>query len=161
MGIAPDELYEWKPYDSVGGFFKTGTTINTNVNVRGASDDGKVSYNINYGNLEDKGFTPGKHYVEITSVLVDVAFSNKFTINGTLNYTSTSFKSPPVAAGYGSNVGGEGASISANVFYTPRSVDLNGSPYQNPVTGESIYYRQNNLIQHPLWTAQCIQPAIS
>ena len=27
-----------------------------------------------------------------------------------------------------------------------------GLPFQNPVTGESIYYRQNNSIQHPLWT---------
>ena len=154
LGIAPDELYEWKPYDSVGGFFKTGTTINTNVNVRGASDDGKVSYNINYGNLEDKGFTPGNTLRRNNiSFGGRAALSNKFTINGTLNYTSTSFKSPPVAAGYGSNVGGEGASIFANVFYTPRSVDLNGLPYQNPVTGESIYYRQNNSIQHPLWTA--------
>ena len=154
LGIAPDELYEWKPYDSVGGFFRTGTTINTNVNVRGASDDGKVSYNINYGNLEDKGFTPGNTLRRNNiSFGGRAALSNKFTINGTLNYTSTNFKSPPVAAGYGSNVGGEGASIFANVFYTPRSVDLNGLPYQNPVTGESIYYRQNNSIQHPLWTA--------
>ena len=154
LGIAPDELYEWKPYDSVGGFFRTGATINTNVNVRGASDDGKVSYNINYGNLEDKGFTPGNTLRRNNiSFGGRAALSNKFTINGTLNYTSTSFKSPPVAAGYGSNVGGEGASIFANVFYTPRSVDLNGLPYQNPVTGESIYYRQNNSIQHPLWTA--------
>ncbi len=154
LGIAPDELYEWKPYDSVGGFFRTGTTINTNVNVRGASDDGKVSYNINYGNLEDKGFTPGNTLRRNNiSFGGRAALSNKFTINGTLNYTSTSFKSPPVAAGYGSNVGGEGASIFANVFYTPRSVDLNGLPFQNPVTGESIYYRQNNSIQHPLWTA--------
>ena len=154
LGIAPDELYEWKPYDSVGGFFRTGTTINTNVNVRGASDDGKVSYNINYGNLEDKGFTPGNTLRRNNiSFGGRASLSNKFTINGTLNYTSTSFKSPPVAAGYGSNVGGEGASIFANVFYTPRSVDLNGLPYQNPVTGESIYYRQNNSIQHPLWTA--------
>ncbi len=154
LGIAPDELYEWKPYDSVGGFFRTGTTINTNVNVRGASDDGKVSYNINYGNLEDKGFTPGNTLRRNNiSFGGRAALSNKFTINGTLNYTSTNFKSPPVAAGYGSNVGGEGASIFANVFYTPRSVDLNGLPFQNPVTGESIYYRQNNSIQHPLWTA--------
>lgn len=154
LGIAPDELYEWKPYDSVGGFFQTGTTINTNVNVRGASDDGKVSYNINYGNLEDEGFTPGNTLRRNNiSFGGRAALSNKFTINGTLNYTSTNFKSPPVAAGYGSNVGGEGASIFANVFYTPRSVDLNGLPYQNPVTGESIYYRQNNSIQHPLWTA--------
>ena len=64
----------------------------------------------------------------------------------------TKFQTPPVAANYGSNVGGEGASVFANVFYTPRSVDLMGLPYQNPVTGESIYYRQNNSIQHPLWT---------
>ena len=153
LGIAPDELYEWRPYDSVGGFFRTGTTINTNVNVRGASDDGKVSYNINYGNLEDKGFTRGNTLRRNNiSFGGRAALSNKFTINGTLNYTATNFKSPPVAAGYGSNVGGEGASVFANVFYTPRSVDLMGLPYQNPVTGESIYYRQNNSIQHPLWT---------
>jgi hypothetical protein len=31
-------------------------------------------------------------------------------------------------------------------------VDLMGLPYQNPVTGESIYYRQNNSIQNPRWT---------
>jgi len=153
LGLAPDELYEWKPYNSVGEFFRTGTTINTNVNVRGASDDGKVSYNINYGNLEDKGFTRGNTLRRNNiSFGGRAALSNKFTINGTLNYTATNFKSPPVAAGYGSNVGGEGASVFANVFYTPRSVDLMGLPYQNPVTGESIYYRQNNSIQHPLWT---------
>jgi TonB-linked SusC/RagA family outer membrane protein len=153
LGIAPDELYEWKPYNSVGEFFRTGTTINTNVNVRGASDDGKVSYNINYGNLEDKGFTRGNTLRRNNiSFGGRAALSNKFTINGTLNYTATNFKSPPVAAGYGSNVGGEGASVFANVFYTPRSVDLMGLPFQNPVTGESIYYRQNNSIQHPLWT---------
>jgi TonB-linked SusC/RagA family outer membrane protein len=153
LGIAPDELYEWKPYDSVGDFFQTGTTINTNVNVRGASDDGKVSYNINYGNMEDEGFTRGNTLRRNNiSFGGRAALSNKFTINGTLNYTATNFKSPPVAAGYGSNVSGEGASVFANVFYTPRSVDLMGLPYQNPVTGESIYYRQNNSIQHPLWT---------
>jgi len=78
--------------------------------------------------------------------------SNKFSVNGTLNYTGTKFRSPPVAAGFGSNVGGDGASIFANIFYTPRSVDLMGEPFQNPVTGESIYYRQNNSIQNPLWT---------
>jgi TonB-linked SusC/RagA family outer membrane protein len=153
LGISPNELYEWRPYDSVGGFFQTGTTINTNVNVRGASDDGKISYNINYGNLEDEGFTRGNMLRRNTlSFGGRAALSNKFTINGTLNYAQTNFKAPPVAAGYGSNVGGEGASVFANVFYTPRSVDLMGLPFQNPVTGGSIYYRQNNSIQHPLWT---------
>ena len=46
----------------------------------------------------------------------------------------------------------ENASVFGNLFYTPRSVDLMGLPFQNPITGESVYYRQNNSIQHPLWT---------
>jgi TonB-linked SusC/RagA family outer membrane protein len=153
LGIAPDALYEWRPYDSVGQFFQTGHAISNNINIRGASEDGKVSYNFNYGNLEDKGFTRGNTLRRNTLSFGGRAqLSNNFTLNGTLNFAQTNFASPPVAAGYGSNVGGEGASVFANVFYTPRSVDLMGLPYQNPVTGESIYYRQNNSIQHPLWT---------
>ncbi|MDG1885405.1 MAG: TonB-dependent receptor, partial [Flavobacteriaceae bacterium] len=101
----------------------------------------------------DVGFTPGNSVNRNTlSFGGNAQLSNNFTVGGTLNFTQTKFKTPPVAAGRGSNVGGEGASVFANVFYTPRSVDLMGLPYQNPVTGESIYYRQNNSIQNPRWT---------
>ena len=69
LGIDPNALYEWKPYDSVGGFFKTGHVFSNNINVRGATPDGTVNYNINYGNLEDVGFTPGIQLIETHSVL--------------------------------------------------------------------------------------------
>jgi TonB-linked SusC/RagA family outer membrane protein len=145
--------YEWKPYNSVQDFFRTGVIKSNSVNVRGASSDGDISYSVNYGNLDDQGFTPGNHLTRNTfSVGGNAKLSNKFTVTGTMNYTSTNFKTPPVAASYGSNVSGENASIFGNLFYTPRSVDLMGLPYQNPITGESTYYRQNNSIQHPLWT---------
>lgn len=153
LGLDSNELYEWKPYDSVGEFFKRGSAFSTNINFSGTSASGKSSYNINYGNLDDKGFTRANTVRRNNlSFGGSMRLDNGFSLNGTLNYTQTNFKSPPVAAGLGSNVGGEGASVFANVFYTPRSVDLMGLPYQNPVTGESIYYRQNNSIQHPLWT---------
>jgi len=152
LGIAKDATYEWKPYDNMK-FFRTGHVFSNNVNVRGATSDGTVNYNINYGNLEDVGFTPGNSVNRNTlSFGGNAQLSNKFIVGGTLNFSQTKFQTPPVAAGYGSNVGGEGASVFANVFYTPRSVDLMGLPYQNPVTGESIYYRQNNSIQNPRWT---------
>ena len=148
-----DALYEWKPYDNVAAFFNTGMIVNNNVNIKSASADGKISYNLNVGHLDDEGFTPGNNLRRTSLSLGGRAvLSNNFSFNGTLNYSNTFFKSPPVAAGFGSNVGGEGASIYANVFYTPRSIDLVGIPYQNPITGESVYYRQNNSIQHPLWT---------
>jgi len=145
--------YDWKPYNSVPDFFRTGVVRSNNINIRSSSDDGKISYNVNYGSLDDEGFTPGNSVGRNTlSVGGNAKLSNKFTVSGVMNYAKTDFKSPPIAASYGSNVGGQNASIFGNLFYTPRSVDLMGLPYQNPVTGESVYYRQNNSIQHPLWT---------
>ena len=146
--------YDWKPYNSVEDFFRTGVIKSNSVNVRGSSSDGMVSYNASYGNLTDEGFTPGNELVRNNFTIGGSAkLTNKFTVSGTMNYANTDFKSPPVSASYGSNVGGENASIFGNLFYTPISVDLMGLPYQNPITGESTYYRQNNSIQHPLWTA--------
>ena len=145
--------YDWRPYNSVPDFFRTGVVRSNNINIRSSSEDGKINYNINYGSLDDEGFTPGNSVGRNTLSIGGTAkLSNRFTISGTMNYARTNFKSPPVAASYGSNVGGQNASIFGNIFYTPRSVDLMGLPFQNPVTGESVYYRQNNSIQHPLWT---------
>ena len=59
LGLSMDSLWEWKPYNSAQDLFEPGQIINTNINFRGRSDDGKVSYNVNYGNLDDEGFTPG------------------------------------------------------------------------------------------------------
>jgi TonB-linked SusC/RagA family outer membrane protein len=158
IGLSEDSLWEWKPYDSVGDLFTPGSIINTNVNFRGSSDDGKVSYNVNYGNLDDKGFTPGN-----TLRRNNISFggravlSNKITINGTLNYSFTDFKTPPIAAAYSS--GGSDSSLYSNVFYTPRSVGISQLPYAHPITGASIYYRSSNGIQHPLWTVNNTQDA--
>ena len=78
--------------------------------------------------------------------------TNNFTVSGTMNYSRTRFKSPPVAASTGNGSFGSGSSVFGHLFFTPRSVDLVGLPFENPITGGSVYYRQNNSIQHPLWT---------
>ncbi|WP_394747235.1 SusC/RagA family TonB-linked outer membrane protein [Spongiimicrobium salis] len=145
--------YEWRPYDSVDNFFRTGTVKTNSINFRGASDDGKVSYNANFGHLDDEGFTPGNNLRRYTlGVGGRAILSNKFTVAGTLNFSNTDFKSPPVAASTGNGAFGNGSSVFGELFFTPRSVDLIGLPFQNPIDGSSVYYRQNNSIQHPLWT---------
>ena len=148
-----DALYEWKSYKGVENFFRKGNIAIINVNATGASEDGKISYNLNYGNLDEQGFTPGNTLKRNTFSMGGRAIlSNKFTVGGTLNYANTKFTTPPVAASNGSGTFGSGESIFGDVFYTPRSIDLMGLPYQNPITGGSVYYRQNNSITHPLWT---------
>lgn len=147
------QRYEWRPYDSVENFFKTGTVSNTAVNIRGVSDDTKFSYNANYSYLEDEGFTPGNKLRRNTLGFGGRAtLTNKIVIAGTMNYSKTDFRSPPVAASQGNGATGSGSSVFGELFFTPRSVDLMGLPYQNPLDGSSVYYRQNNSIQHPLWT---------
>ena len=147
--------YPWKPYDSTRNFFKQGVVQTNSVNVNGTSDDGKVSYNANFGHLDDQGFTPGNNLRRYTLGLGGRAvLSNKFTASGTLNFAKTDFQTPPVAASTGNSVFGTGSSVFANVFYTPRSVDIQGLPFESPVDNSSVYYRQNNSIQHPLWTVK-------
>lgn len=152
QGIDENTPYEWKAYDN-NRFWNTGTIINNNINISSGSSDGKISYNVNYGNLQDEGFTPGNKLTrDAISFGGRAELSNKFTVRGTLNYTNTLFKAPPISGGGGSAPLGGRESVFSNIFFTPRSVDVMGLPYQHPVTGESTYYRQNNAITHPIWT---------
>lgn len=145
--------YKWQPYDNFGNFFRTGTVSTTSINITGASDDGKISYNANYGHLKDIGFTPGNSLNRNNFGIGGRAvLSNKFTVTGALNYARTKFISPPVALSQGNGATGSGSSVFGDLFFTPRSVDVAGLPFQNPIDGSSVYYRQNNSIQHPLWT---------
>ena len=86
------ERYDWRPYRSVENFFRSGSVSNTSLNIRGASDDGKISYNVNYGNLDEEGFTPGNGLRRNNlSVGGRAELSNKFTVQGSINYSNTSF----------------------------------------------------------------------
>jgi TonB-linked SusC/RagA family outer membrane protein len=149
--------YAWRPYNSVENFFRKGSTSTTNISLRGASE--KVAYNVSFGHLDEEGFTPGNNLRRNTLSLGGRSqLSNKFTISGTMNYSRTDFSTPPVAESRGNGTFSAGtSSVFGHLFFTPRSVDLVGLPYQNPVDGSSVYYRQNNSIQHPLWTVNNAQ----
>ncbi|MCJ7466890.1 MAG: SusC/RagA family TonB-linked outer membrane protein [Maribacter sp.] len=145
--------YEFKPYQSVPAFFRTGGVSNISLNANGASEDGKIAYNVSAGHLEDAGFTPGNNLTRNNIGIGGRAqLTNKLTFNGTMNYSRTDFKSPPVAASTGNGSFGSGSSVYGHLFFTPRSVDLMGLPWENPITKGSVYYRQGNDIQNPRWT---------
>ncbi|MET1260311.1 SusC/RagA family TonB-linked outer membrane protein [Flagellimonas sp. DF-77] len=145
--------YDWRPYDSVEEFFRPGYVTNTSVNIAGSTTDGNTNYNVNVGYLNDIGFTPGNS-LNRTNVSIGgrSKLSNKFTVTGTMNYARTDYRTPPIASSRGN--GTDGLSVYGNVLFTPRSVDLLGLPFENPVDGSSVYYRNGNDIINPRWTAQ-------
>ncbi len=142
--------YEWRPYDSLDAFFTDGATSSTSINVNGTTADGNTSYNVNFGYLDDDSFVPGNSLTRSTlSVGGRSKLSNKFTVSATMNFSRTDYTSPPIAASRGN--GTEGLSLFANVFFTPRSVDLLGLPFENPIDFSSVYYRNGNDIINPRW----------
>jgi outer membrane receptor protein involved in Fe transport len=72
-------------------------------------------------------------------------------VNSSFTFAITDLQSPPVNASFGSGPSGGIPSVFAHVLYTPRSVDLAGLPFENPVDKSSVYYRGGNDIVNPLW----------
>lgn len=140
---------EYRPYDNVSEFFQAGSVYNTSVNVDKNFGNG-ISFNANYSYLDDTGFVPQNTFAKHNAGIggkVDLA--NGLKIQTSLNIVSSARVSPPASVGFGSNP--NGASVFANVLYTPRSVDLAGFPFQNPIDGSQVYYRGGNDIQNPRW----------
>ncbi|QKX03752.1 SusC/RagA family TonB-linked outer membrane protein [Aquimarina sp. TRL1] len=145
-----DTNYRYKNYNSVKNFFRSGGVSDNSINLRGGNE--KATYNVGLSKLEDKGFTPGNKLSRINlSVGGNAELSNNIKVGGTINYSNTAYKTPPIAASTGSGTIGDGSSVFGDVLYTPRSVDLLGLPFQTS-DGRSVYYRSGNDIQNPLWT---------
>ncbi|TNF70513.1 MAG: SusC/RagA family TonB-linked outer membrane protein [Bacteroidetes bacterium] len=145
--------YPWRAYDSVEDFFRPGFVSNTNVNIAGSTEDGNTNFNVNLGYLNDEGFTPGNSLQRFNlSVGGRSQLSNKFSVQATANFARTDYRTPPIASSRGN--GTDGLSVFGNVLFTPRSVDLMGLPFENPIDGSSVYYRNGNDIINPRWTAK-------
>ena len=143
--------YEYKAYNSVPEFFRTGLFNSISANLNGGNQD--YSYNVQYSKVSDQGFTPGNE-VEKDNISVGGSLKkDKLKVNASLNFALTDSKSPPLAASRGSGVSGDGSSVFGDLLYTPRNVDLSGLPYTR-ADGGSLYYRTSNGIQNPRWTVE-------
>jgi TonB-linked SusC/RagA family outer membrane protein len=135
--------------NNVKDFFKQGTSATTSVNV--GMNTGIASFNVNFSHMDENGYIKNNGLNRNNFNIGGSAnLTKKWKVAATFNYVNTKFKTPPVAAGLGSNSDG-GPSVFANLFYTPRNIDLTNWPYQNPLTGASVYYRNNNSITNPYW----------
>ncbi|MEZ4971905.1 MAG: SusC/RagA family TonB-linked outer membrane protein [Cyclobacteriaceae bacterium] len=135
--------------NNINDFFQKGTSSNTSFNVGARNEFGSI--NFNYSHLDESGFIKNNNVERNNFSLGGTAkLTDKFSVNSVFNFVRTEFTTPPSGAGQGSNSSG-GPSVFANLFFIPRNIDLTHWPYQNPVTGASVYYRNNNDITNPYW----------
>ncbi len=156
-GGGNDLIYEFKPYNSVERFFRSGFIQNTSVGMQTGGPNG--SFSANYSFMDDKGFVPGNSLRKNNfSVGGSAKLANKISASGTFNYAITDFKTPPTSTSFGSNP--STSSVFGNLIYTPIAVNLMGEesdgnnwlPWENPLDKSSVYYRGSNDIQNPRWT---------
>lgn len=147
--------YRFQPYqDPVSAFFNTGIASNSSLSISGGIDD--LRLNVSYSRTAEEGFTPNNELTRNAFALgAQYRINDRLTASTSFNMSLTDLQTPPTAAGGGSGPAAAGGSTSvfADIFYTPRSIDLS-MPHQNPLTGGSAYYRGGNDIPHPRWTAE-------
>ncbi|MBI3220279.1 MAG: SusC/RagA family TonB-linked outer membrane protein [Bacteroidetes bacterium] len=135
--------------NNVSDFFKTGTSSTTSISLAGKTEFGTISFS--YSHLTKDGFVKNNDLQRDNFSLGGTAkLTNNLTLNASFNYVKTNTQTPPAGSGTGSNSTG-GPSIWANLFYVPRNIDLSRWPFENPVTGGNIYYRNGGDIPNPYW----------
>jgi TonB-linked SusC/RagA family outer membrane protein len=137
--------YEAAP-NNVSDFFRTGLGHATSVNIAGSPGDGGSKYNVNFGYTTEDGYIPNNGLTRYNIGMGGTTkLSNKFSVSATANYSNLRVNTPPIAA---NNAAGS-VSLFTRLLFIPRNLDLASLPFENPSTGESVYYRgdQNN----PYW----------
>lgn len=135
--------------NNIKDFFQTGTSLTTSVNAGVSGDLG--AFNVAFNRTGEEGYIANNNLDRTTISIGGTAnLTKKLTFNANFMYAKTDFKTPPVGAGLGSNSNG-GPSVFANLFYVPRNIDLMNWPYQNPITGAPVYYRNGGDITNPRW----------
>lgn len=149
--------YEYKSYaDPSEIFFRTGLISNTSVQIAGGSD--RTGFNASFGYTDEAGFTPGNNLKKYNFGLgINSSVNDKLSVKSSFTFAITDLESPPVNAAFGSGPSGGIPSVFAHVLYTPRSVDLGGLPFENPIDRSSVYYRGGNDIVNPNWLVKYYQ----
>lgn len=144
----------YEPYeDNIKDFFRQGIGTTTSINASKSKED--VSYNFNFGHTDEDGFVPGNNIKRVSFGLGgSMKLSNKITISGAFNFSTSDFTTPPVSADNGTG----NFSIFTRTLFIPRNFDLPNLPYQDPINGSSVYYRTDQ--ENPLWLVDNAQESI-
>lgn len=144
--------YAIKAHDNVGGFFERGRVIENAVSLSSGSE--KASINTGFSRMNQAGIVPNQEANRTTLFFGgNGQLDNGLFVSGTVNYVNTTQSSPQSGASAFSDYwGGQGtSSIFARLFYLPRNFDLNGLPFENPVNGNSVFYR---ALDNPRWISK-------
>ena len=121
--------------DNVRNFFNTGIGKIHSLNISTSKD--KLGFNLSAGYADEEGVIKNNNLKRFNiSVGGNMQVTDKLNISSTLNYSTRKINF--ILSEESTN----------RIFYLPRNIDITELPYENPLTNESVYYRNDN---NPLW----------
>jgi TonB-linked SusC/RagA family outer membrane protein len=135
--------------NNVKDFFKTGHLYENSVSLSSTSDNSTFSAIVS--RADQQGTIPNSSFVRNNVSAGGSGRANKLTVNGNVAYTNTNQQGPIV----GSNNSAAGsASAFARTLFLTRNLDLQGLPYQNPVTKGPTFAWLTSQADNPLWSVE-------
>lgn len=140
-----------QPYDIIGGFFKQGKVVENGISISSTGD--KTSLNAGVSRTQNDGIIPNSNSTRTSLNFGGNAnLVNGLILSGNVNYVNTTQQSPQSGASYFTDYGsGSSGSIYDRLFYLPRNFNLNAYPFENPVDGTNVFYRN---LDNPLRVAK-------
>jgi len=121
--------------NNVKNFFNTGIGKIHSLNFSTSKDN--LGFNLSTGYADEEGVIKNNDFKRFNiSIGGNAQVNDKLDLSATLNYSTR--KTNFVLSQESTDL----------IFYLPRNVDITELPYENPSTGESVYYRNDN---NPLW----------
>ncbi|ALW84915.1 SusC/RagA family TonB-linked outer membrane protein [Hymenobacter sedentarius] len=117
--------------NNIRDFYRQGTILTNGANIAGGNADQNVSLNVS--NTTQKGIVQNSE-LNRTNVLLggNVKLVNKLKAGGSVSFIQTN------QSGVGQ--GNFNSPFSALSFAVPRSLNLQGNPYVDPLTGANVFF---------------------
>ncbi len=121
--------------DNVSDFFSAGIGQITSLQVNGNSGD--TNYGVSVGHTNQTGYV-AENVLDRLNLNFggSTKLTNKFSVQTSAGFTQTKTKRPT-------------RNLFTLLTWIPRNLDIHNLPFQDPITGESIYYRAT--VTNPRW----------
>ncbi len=123
--------------DNVNDFFKTGFGTTTSLSISATGE--KTSLNFALAYTGEDGIIGSNEFTRFN-----------ISLGGTSQLTDNLKLSSSIRFNTRDRTSQDGGDLFENLYIIPRSLDLQNLPFQDPLTGENVYYRQER--ENPLWT---------
>lgn len=135
--------------NNVKDFFDTGHLFENSLSLSSNSENSTFSTIIS--RADQQGTIPNSSFVRNNISAGGSGRFNKLTVSGNVAYTNTNQQGPIVGA---NNSASGSASAFARTLFLTRSLNLQGLPYQDPVTKGPVFAWLTTQADNPLWSVE-------